>query len=207
MIEKRMQPADALAVKENHRPEVERLMHQIEWWKEGEEERARWKEQKHTRPLQEIDFLHAVVNLSLSLTDMVTVSNIYAKSELTQSELKLARERYKDFMKKHRPSTVTFGFCNCKDCKSMNWIAHAYKEDGEIRVSRQYFRYFLNRENRLGLGLFNLFYAVMHEYLHLLYPRASEKTVELRTNRYFRKAMHVATKDVLELLTAEMGQY
>jgi hypothetical protein len=45
----------------------------------------------------------------------------------------------------------------------------------------------------------------MYEYLQILHPYSSAKTVEHKTNRYFKKAMQVVAKDGLAVIMKKVS--
>jgi hypothetical protein len=124
--------------------------------------------------MKDVDFLRAVLDTSILYVEMI-------------ENMTLAR----------KPKRIKFGFCSCENCENMKWIAHANKRRGVILVSRKAFEKELSNRANNGMGFFILIYALMHAYLNLLHPYSSEKTIEHKTNRYFKKAMQVIAKDGL----------
>ena len=133
--------------------------------------------------MRDADFLIAILNTSILYVDLIEQS--------TRSN-----EQEKD----HKPKPLKFSFCTCSDCENLKWIAHVNKRKRRILVSKKAFEKELsNRANR-GMGLFILIYAMMHAYLQILHPYSKEKTIEHKTNRYFKKAMQVIAKDGLKVI-------
>jgi hypothetical protein len=130
--------------------------------------------------MKDVDFLRGVLDTSILYVEMIENMTLSSKQA-----------------SEHKPKRIKFGFCNCEDCENMKWIAHANKRRAVILVSKKAFEKELcNRANN-GMGFFTLIYALMRAYLNLLHPYSSEKTIEHKTNRYFKKAMQVIAKDGL----------
>jgi hypothetical protein len=126
--------------------------------------------------MKDVDFLRAILETSILYVDMIEQSG---KSE---GEAK----------------PVKFGFCKCADCESMKWLAHANKRKRLILVSRKAFEKEMNNRANNGMGFFILIYAMMRAYLQILHPYSTAKTIESKTNRYFKKSMQVVAKDGLK---------
>jgi hypothetical protein len=101
---------------------------------------------------------------------------------------------------KSEAKTVKFGFCKCANCENMKWLAHANKKKRLILVSKKAFEKEMNNRANLGMGFFILIYAMMRAYLQILHPYSNAKTIESKTNRYFKKAMNVVAKDGLKAI-------
>ena len=129
--------------------------------------------------MKDVDFLKAILETSILYVDMIEQSTLSNKSE---SEVQ----------------PVKFGFCKCADCESMKWLAHANKRKRLILVSRKAFEKEMNNRANNGMGFFILIYAMMRAYLQILHPYSTAKTIESKTNRYFKKAMQVVAKDGLK---------
>ena len=133
--------------------------------------------------MRDADFLKAILNTSVLYVNMI-------------EQPKLSREQEK----KRNAQPLRFSFCNCDSCENLNWIAHSNKKKRLILVSRKAFEKELNNKANRGMGLFILIYAMMHAYLQILHPYSREKTIENKTNRYFKKAMQVIAKDGLQVI-------
>ncbi|UCF45011.1 MAG: hypothetical protein JSW44_04465 [Candidatus Bathyarchaeota archaeon] len=133
--------------------------------------------------MREVDFLRAILDTSILYVDMIEKSKLSKKQE-----------------KERKVTRLKFGFCKCKDCENLKWIAHANKKKGLILVSKKAFRRELSNRANMGMGFFILIYAMMHAYLSILHPYSKEKTIENKTNRYFKKAMQVIAKDGLQTI-------
>lgn len=129
--------------------------------------------------MKDVDFLRAILETSILYVDMIEQSTLSNKSE---SEVQ----------------PVKFGFCKCEDCENMKWLAHANKRKRLILVSRKAFEKEMNNRSNNGMGFFILIYAMMRAYLQILHPYSKAKTIESKTNRYFKKAMQVVAKDGLK---------
>ena len=133
--------------------------------------------------MKDVDFLRAILETSILYVDMFEQPNSSSKSgENCESK------------------PVKFGFCKCLDCENLKWIAHANKRKRLILVSRKAFEKEMNNKANRGMGFFILIYAMMHAYLQILHPYSNEKTIESKTNRYFKKAMKVVAKDGLKVI-------
>jgi hypothetical protein len=95
---------------------------------------------------------------------------------------------------------VKFGFCKCTDCENMKWLTHANKRKRLILVSKKAFEKEMNNRANGGMGFFILIYAMMRAYLQILHPYSRPKTIESKTNRYFKKAMQVVARDGLKAI-------
>jgi hypothetical protein len=133
--------------------------------------------------MKDVDFLRAILETSILYVDMIEQSTLSNKPE-EKSEVK----------------PVKFGFCKCADCENLKWIAHANKRKRLILVSRNAFEKEMNNRANRGMGFFILIYALMHAYLQILHPYSSKKTIEHKTNRYFKKAMKTVAKDGLQVI-------
>jgi hypothetical protein len=130
--------------------------------------------------MKDVDFLRAILDTSILYVDMIEKSTL----------LNQGKER--------KVKRLQFGFCKCEDCENLKWIAHVNKRKGLILVSKRAFEKELSNRANMGMGFFILIYAMMSAYLSLLHPYSNEKTIEHKTNRYFKKAMHVIAKDGLK---------
>jgi hypothetical protein len=138
--------------------------------------------------MRDADFLKAILSTSILYVDMIEQST---------------RSNEQD--KNRKPKPLKFSFCTCKDCENLKWIAHANKRKRLILVSKKAFEKELtNRDNR-GMGFFILIYAMMHAYLQILHPYSKAKTIEHKTNRYFKKAMQVIAKDGLKVIMSKVS--
>jgi hypothetical protein len=133
--------------------------------------------------MKDVDFLRAILETSILYVDMIEQSTLSKKPE-EQSEAK----------------PVKFGFCKCADCENLKWLAHANKRKRLILVSKKAFEKEMNNRANMGMGFFILIYAMMHAYLQILHPYSKPKTIESKTNRYFKKAMQVVAKDGLKAI-------
>jgi hypothetical protein len=133
--------------------------------------------------MKDADFLRAILETSVLYVDMIEQSSRSNKQEV-KSEAK----------------PVKFGFCSCADCENLRWIAHANKGKRLILVSRKAFEKEMNNRANRGMGFFILIYAMMRVYLQILHPYSNEKTIEHKTNSYFKKAMQVVAKDGLAVI-------
>jgi hypothetical protein len=133
--------------------------------------------------MRDADFLKAILNTSVLYVNMI-------------EQPKLSREQEK----KRNAQPLRFSFCNCDSCENLNWIAHSNKKKRLILVSKKAFENELDNKANKGMGLFILIYAMMHSYMQILHPYSSEKTLENKTNRYFKKAMQVIAKDGLQVI-------
>jgi hypothetical protein len=131
--------------------------------------------------MKDVDFLRAILDTSILYVDMIEKSTLSNKQG-----------------KERKVTRLKFGFCKCKDCENLKWIAHVKKKKGLILVSKKAFEKELSNRANMGMGFFILIYALMHAYLSLLHPYSKEKTIERKTNRYFKKAMQVIAKDGLQ---------
>ena len=133
--------------------------------------------------MKDADFLRAILETSVLYVNLIEQS--------TQSN------KGKD---KSEAKSVKFGFCKCKDCEDLKWIAHANKRKHLILVSKKAFEKEMNNKANRGMGFFILIYAMMKAYLQILHPYSSPKTIESKTNKYFKKAMQVVAKDGLKVI-------
>ena len=131
--------------------------------------------------MKDVDFLRAILETSILYVDLIKQSTLSNKPE-EKSEVK----------------PVKFGFCKCADCENLKWIAHANKRKRLILVSQKAFEKEMNNRANRGMGFFILIYAMMHAYLQILHPYSSKKTIDQKTNRYFKKAMQVVAKEGLK---------
>lgn len=130
--------------------------------------------------MKDVDFLRAILDTSILYVDMIE------KSQLSKHG------------KKHKVKRLQFGFCKCEDCANLKWIAHVNKRKGLILVSKKAFEKELSNRANMGMGFFVLIYGMMRAYLKLLHPYSNEKTIESKTNRYFKKAMQVIAREGLQ---------
>jgi hypothetical protein len=138
--------------------------------------------------MKDVDFLRAILETSILYVDLIEQSTLSNKPE-EKSEVK----------------PVKFGFCKCADCENLKWIAHANKRKRLILVSQKAFEKEMNNRANRGMGFFILIYAMMHAYLQILHPYSNKKTIEHKTNRYFKKAMQVVAKDGLAVIMNKVG--
>ena len=128
--------------------------------------------------VKDVDFLRAILETSILYVDLIEQPNA------SEGEAK----------------PVKFGFCKCSDCENMKWLAHANKRKRLILVSRKAFEKEMNNRANNGMGFFILIYAMMRAYLQILHPYSTAKTIESKTNRYFKKSMQVVVKDGLKAI-------
>jgi hypothetical protein len=133
--------------------------------------------------MRDADFLRAILETSILYVDMIERSKLSNKQK-----------------KKSKAKPLKFSFCKCKDCENLKWIAHSNKKKRLILVSKKAFEKELSNKANRGMGFFILIYALMHAYLQILHPYSKEKTIERKTNRYFKKAMQVVAKDGLQVI-------
>lgn len=133
--------------------------------------------------MRDADFLRAILETSMLYVNMIEQSTSSGNQE-----------------EKRKTKPLKFGFCNCRDCESLKWIAHANKRKRLILVSKKAFEKELNNRANMGMGFFILIYAMMHAYLEILHPYSKEKTIERKANRYFKRAMQIVTKDGLKVI-------
>jgi len=133
--------------------------------------------------MRDADFLRAILNTSILYVNMIEQSMLSNKQE-----------------KKSKANPLKFSFCKCNNCENLKWIAHSNKKKRLILVSKKAFARELNNRANMGMGFFILIYAMMHAYLQILHPYSKEKTIEHKTNRYFKKAMQVIAKDGLQVI-------
>ena len=130
--------------------------------------------------MKDVDFLRAILETSILYVDLIEQSTLSSKPE-AKSEAK----------------PVKFGDFAFENLK---WIAHANKRKRLILVSKNAFEKEMSNKANRGMGFFILIYAMMHAYLQILHPYSSKKTIEHKTNRYFKKAMKVVAKDGLQVI-------
>ncbi len=133
--------------------------------------------------MKDVDFLRAILETSILYVDMIERSTQSKKPE-----------------EKNEAKPVKFGFCKCTDCENLKWLAHANKRKRLILVSKKAFEKEMNNRANRGMGFFILIYAMMQAYLQILHPYSKPKTIERKTNRYFKKAMQVIAKDGLQVI-------
>lgn len=133
--------------------------------------------------MRDADFLKAILNTSILYVDMIEQPTRSNEQE-----------------KKRKTQPLKFGFCNCTSCENLKWIAHANKRKRLILVSQKAFEKELSNRANMGMGFFILIYAMMHAYLQILHPYSKAKTIERKTNKYFKKAMQVIAKDGLKII-------
>jgi len=131
--------------------------------------------------MKDVDFLRAILETSILYVDMIEQSSLSSRPG-----------------EKSEVPPVKFGFCKCADCENMKLIAHANKRKRLLLVSRKAFEKEMNNRDNMGMGFFILIYAMMRAYLQILHPYSTAKTIENKTNRYFKKAMQVVAKDGLK---------
>ena len=133
--------------------------------------------------MKDVDFLRAILETSILYVNMIEKSKLSNNPE-----------------EKSEAKPVKFGFCKCKDCEDLKWIAHANKRKRLILVSKNAFEKEMNNRANKGMGFFILIYAMMRAYLQILHPYSKEKTIESKANRYFKKAMQVVAKDGIQVI-------
>ena len=133
--------------------------------------------------MKDVDFLRAILETSILYADMIEKSTLLNNPE-----------------EKSKAKPVKFGFCKCKDCEDLRWIAHANKRKRLILVSKNAFEKEMNNRANMGMGFFILIYAMMRAYLQILHPYSKEETIESKANRYFKKAMQVVAKDGIQVI-------
>jgi hypothetical protein len=134
--------------------------------------------------MRDADFLKAILNTSILYVDMIEQQSVRSNEQ----------------QKKGKAEPLKFGFCNCSNCENLKWIAHSNKRKRLILVSKKAFEKELSNRANMGMGFFILIYALMHAYMQILHPYSKEKTIEHKTNRYFKKAMQVIAKDGLKII-------
>ena len=133
--------------------------------------------------MRDADCLRAILETSILYVDMIEKSTLSNKQK-----------------NKNKAKPLKFCFCKCNDCENLKWIAHANKRKRLILVSKNAFEKEMSNKANKGMGFFILIYAMMHAYLQILHPYSNEKTIEHKTNRYFKKAMQVVAKDGLQVI-------
>lgn len=133
--------------------------------------------------MRDADFLRAILNTSILYVDMIEQS-----------------KRSKKQKKKRKAKPLKFSFCKCNNCENLKWMAHSNKKKRLILVSKKAFEKELNNRANMGMEFFILIYAMMRVYLQILHPYSKEKTIEHKTNKYFKKAMQVIAKDGLQVI-------
>ncbi len=132
--------------------------------------------------MKDVDFLRAILETSILYVDMIEKAILSKGKEKSETK------------------AVKFGFCKCTECENLKWIAHANKRKRLILVSRKAFEKEINNKANRGMGFFILIYAMMYAYLQILHPYSKAKTIENKTNRYFKKAMQAVAKDGLKVI-------
>ena len=132
---------------------------------------------------KDVDFLRAILETAILYVNMSEQPKVADKSD-----------------KNSEAKPVKFGFCKCNDCENLKWLTHANKRKRLILVSKKAFQKEMNNRANLGMGFFILIYAMMRAYLQILHPYSNAKTIESKTNRYFKKAMNVVAKDGLKAI-------
>ena len=138
--------------------------------------------------MKDVDFLRAILETSILYVNMIEKSKLSNNPE-----------------EKSEAKPVKFGFCKCKDCEDLKWIAHANKRKRLILVSKNAFEKEMNNRANKGMGFFILIYAMMRAYLQILHPYSKEKTIESKANRYFKKAMQVVAKDGIQVIMSKVS--
>jgi len=133
--------------------------------------------------MRDADFLKAILDTSMLYANLIE-----------QPTLSGTQER------KRKTKPLKFGFCKCRDCENLKWIAHTNRRKRLILVSKKAFEKELNNRANMGMGFFILIYAMMHAYLEILHPYSKEKTIERKANKYFKKAMQIVAKDGLKVI-------
>jgi hypothetical protein len=133
--------------------------------------------------MRDADFLRAILETSVLYVDMFEYSS-HSHKQNTKGEVK----------------PLKFSFCKCNNCEALRWIAHANNKKRLILVSRKAFEKEMNNRANRGMGFFILIYTMMYAYLQILHPYSKPKTIERKTNRYFKKAMQVVAKDGLAVI-------
>ena len=133
--------------------------------------------------MRDADFLKAILDTSMLYANLIE-----------QPTLSGTQER------KRKTKPLKFGFCKCRDCENLKWIAHSNRRKRLILVSKRAFEKELNNRANMGMGFFILIYAMMHAYLEILHPYSKEKTIERKANKYFKKAMQIVAKDGLKVI-------
>ena len=133
--------------------------------------------------MKDVDFLRAILETSILYVDMIEKSMLSKKPG-----------------EKNETKPVQFGFCKCENCENLKWLAHANRRKRLILVSKKAFEKEMNNRANMGMGFFILIYAMMQAYLQILHPYSKPKTIERKTNRYFKKAMQVIAKDGLQVI-------
>ena len=133
--------------------------------------------------MKDVDFLRAILETSILYVDMIEQSTVSNRQE-----------------EKSEAKPVKFGFCKCTDCENLKWLAHANKRKRLILVSEKAFEKEMNNRANKGMGFFILIYAMMRAYLQILHPYSTTKTIEHKTNTYFKKSMQVVAKDGLAVI-------
>lgn len=133
--------------------------------------------------MKDVDFLRAILETSILYVDMIEKSMLSKKPG-----------------EKNETKPVKFGFCKCENCENLKWLAHANRRKRLILVSKKAFEKEMNNRANMGMGFFILIYAMMQAYLQILHPYSKPKTIERKTNRYFKKAMQVIAKDGLQVI-------
>jgi len=138
--------------------------------------------------MKDVDFLRAILETSILYVNMIEKSKLSNNPE-----------------EKSEAKPVKFGFCKCKDCEDLKWIAHANKRKRLILVSKNAFEKEMNNRANKGMGFFILIYAMMRAYLQILHPYSKEETIESKANRYFKKAMQVVAKDGIQVIMSKVS--
>ena len=81
--------------------------------------------------------------------------------------------------------SIGYSLCECDRCEKGEIMAHTDAKS-MFWVSRKRFNLMLG-EAHLSFGLFDLIHNLLHELLHIFYPRLTEKSITLKTAKFFRK--------------------
>ena len=133
--------------------------------------------------MKDVDFLRAILETSILYVDLIEQSKVSKMSE-----------------DKREAKPVKFGFCKCEECENLKWLAHANRRKRLILVSKKAYEKEMNNRANSGMGFFILIYAMMYAYLQILHPYSKAKTIEKKTNHYFKKAMQAVAKDGLKVI-------
>ena len=101
-----------------------------------------------------------------------------------------------DNEQKTRASYFMYNLCTCDSCKK-ECGAHINKK-GQIRISQKFFIDTLNKNTSLAIGVMELMYTILHEFLHGIFPELDEEKVTEKTEKVWKSGMTELVKQKSE---------
>ena len=97
-----------------------------------------------------------------------------------------------DEEEKTRASYFSYALCTSETCQK-DCAAYINKK-GQVRMSHQFFLDTLNQKGSPALGVMELMYTILHEFVHGIFPDLDEKAVVEKTEQIWVSGMSEVLK-------------